>query len=241
MNPQIPVYSSVLLFLITGILLCAVFYALSFAYSALGYSRARKTRAYIIVSILLLGWLIISSAISFSGSLLDFYSTPPRMLLIFIPAVLAIIYISSSERVNAILDVIPAEWLVYIQTFRVLMEVLLWLMFAAGVIPLQMTFEGLNYDIFTGLSAPLIAYYALTTEKWPQIVALLWNFSGFLLVVNITIISILSAPGPLRQFSIEPPNTMIAYFPFVWIPAFVVPFAILMHVLSIKQLLRSRE
>jgi hypothetical protein len=241
MNPQIPFYLSVVIFLITAILICAIFYALNFAYSALNYTPHRKNRAFIIVSALLLCWLIVSSAITFSGTLIDFNAAPPRMLLILIPAVLAIVYISSSTRVNAMLDVIPPEWLVYVQSFRVLMELLLWLMFAAGVIPIQMTFEGLNYDILAGLSAPLVAYYALSTEKWPQIAALLWNFAGFLLVVNISIISIVSAPGPLRQFTNEPANTMVAYFPFVWIPAFIVPFAILMHVLSIKQIIRGRN
>ncbi len=241
MNPLIPFYITAILGVIAVILIYAVFYALNFGYTKLGYSPAKKKRSIMIAAFLLFGWLIISAGISFSGTLLDFTVTPPRMLLILIPAVLAIIYISSSSRVNSLLDVIPPEWLVYIQSFRILMEFLLWIMFAAGVIPVQMTFEGLNYDILAGLSAPLIAYYALSSGKWPQIVALLWNFAGFLLVLNITIISILSVPGPLRQFMYEPANTMVAYFPFVWIPAFIVPFAILMHVLSIKQLIRGRN
>lgn len=241
MNPLIPFYITAILGVIAVILIYAVFYALNFGYTKLGYSPAKKKHAIMTAAFLLFGWLIISAGISFSGTLLDFTVTPPRMLLILIPAVLAIIYISSSSRVNSLLDVIPPEWLVYIQSFRILMEFLLWIMFAAGVIPVQMTFEGLNYDILAGLSAPLIAYYALSSNKWPQIVALLWNFAGFLLVLNITIISILSVPGPLRQFTNEPANTMVAYFPFVWIPAFIVPFAVLMHVLSIKQLIRGRN
>jgi hypothetical protein len=34
---------------------------------------------------------------------------------------------------------------------------------------------------------------------------------------------------------------MAAYFPFVWIAAFIVPFAFLMHVLSIKQIMRYED
>jgi hypothetical protein len=120
-----------------------------------------------------------------------------------------------------------------------LVELALWLLFINNIIPVQMTFEGLNYDILIGLSALLIGYYSLSISKWPRVVALLWNFAGLLLVTNIFIIALLSTPSPLRQFFNEPANTVIAYFPFVWIAAFIVPFAYLMHILSIKQIIRN--
>lgn len=104
-----------------------------------------------------------------------------------------------------------------------------------------MTFEGLNYDILTGLSAPLVAYYALSQNKWPRITAVLWNLAGLLLVTNIFLVAFLSTPGPLRQFFNEPPNTLVAYFPYVWLPAFIVPFAYLMHILSIKQIVKFNK
>ncbi|HWA06781.1 MAG TPA: hypothetical protein VG961_09550, partial [Ignavibacteria bacterium] len=133
---------------------------------------------------------------------------------------------------------IPSSWLVYIQSFRVLMELVLWLLFIKNIIPVQMTFEGINYDILIGTSAPLVGYYALSRNKWPRVTALLWNFAGLLLVTNIFIVAFLSAPTPLRQFFNEPSNTIVAYFPFVWIPAFIVPFAYFMHILSIKQIIK---
>ena len=104
-----------------------------------------------------------------------------------------------------------------------------------------MTFEGINYDILIGLSAALVGYYVLSVEKLPRIIALLWNYAGLLLVTNIFLIAFLSTPSPMRQFFNEPANTLVAYFPFVWIPACIVPFAYLMHVLSIKQLLQGNK
>lgn len=241
MNPQVPFYVTALLILIVFILVSAIFYALNFGLNKLDLTARKKQKAIVISAILLGGWLFISALLAFGGTLLDFTSTPPKMLLILIPSILAVIYISSSTSVNRLLTVIPSCWLVYIQSFRVLMEVFLWLMFLNGIIPEQMTFEGINYDVLTGLSAPLVAYFALRENKWPRVVAVLWNFAGLLLVANITIISILSLPGPMRQFFNEPANTMVAYFPFVWVPAFIVPFAFLMHILSIKQIIRFRN
>lgn len=241
MLPNVPIYITALFFLIIIILLVSVFFALNSAYNTIQLSKGKKIRAISIAFALILGWLTVSSLVAFRGTLLNFTATPPKILIILLPSILAVIYISNSKRVNSLLEVIPPSRLIYIQSFRVLVEVFLWMMFTSGIIPVQMTFEGLNYDILVGLSAPLVAYYALTINKWPAIAALLWNFAGFLLLLNITIIAIISVPGPLRQFPGEPSNTMIAYFPFVWLPAFIVPFAFLMHVLSIKQLLSLRN
>jgi len=194
--------------------------------------------ALLTAGILLAGWLVLIAVAAVTGHLLNFTTLPPRMLVAIIPPILAISYIASSERVNRLLKVIPISWFINVQSFRVLMEIFLWLMYINGAVPKQMTLEGRNFDIITGISAPIVAYFCFTKKSWPKMAALLWNAAGFLLVTNVFIIGILSIPGPLRKFFEEPANTMVAYFPYVWIPAFIVPFAYLMHILSIKQLLK---
>ena len=187
------------------------------------------------------GWLGISAIIASQGFFTDFTSLPPRILVALIPPALAIGYISASVRVNNILSVLPKSWMIYAQSFRILMEVFLFLMLASGALPFQMTFEGRNFDIIIGLTAPVVAYFSYNKKVWPKIVPLLWNLAGILLVTNILIIGLLSTPGPLRKFFNEPANTMIAHFPFIWIAAFIVPFAYLLHILSIKQIMRFDE
>ena len=86
----------------------------------------------------------------------------------------------------------------------------------------------------------MIAYY-YAMKKFPKIAALLWNIAGLLLVTNVFLIAILSVPGPLRKFFTEPPNTIIGYFPFIWIPALIVPFAYMAHILSIRQIIRTKN
>jgi len=241
MNPVIPLYIDALLFLIAAIIIAFIFFSLKFSLTAMGASEVKKKKYYALTTLILAGWLVTSALVAINGTLLDFTSTPPKLMIIIIPPVLAISYLSSSTRVNALIKEIPSSWLVYIQSFRILMEILLWLMFIRNVIPLQMTFEGVNYDILTGLSAPLIGYYCLSQNKWPRITAVLWNMAGILLVTNIFIVALLSTPGPMRLFFNEPANTAVAYFPFVWVPAFIVPFAYLMHILSLKQILKFNK
>lgn len=241
MNPAIPFYIDALLFLIIAIIIFFIFYSLKYALHSMNADNNKSSKTYLVTSLLIITWLVISALTALNGTLLDFTSTPPKILLVVIPPVLAIIYVSNSKRVNALLIEIPPAWLIYIQSFRILMELLLWLLFIKNIIPVQMTFEGVNYDILIGFSAALVGYYALSINKWPRTVALLWNFAGLLLVTNIFLVALLSTPSPMRQFFNEPANTLVAYFPFVWIPAFIVPFAYLMHVLSIKQILKGNE
>ena len=238
---NVPVYIAALPVLISAIIVAAVFYALNYAYDKLGYTGTQKRNSLGITAILLGGWLAVSAWLAISGKFLDFQSTPPKMLAAIIPPILAIAYIANSIRVNRILQVLPHSWMINMQFYRVLMELFLLLMFTSGALPVQMTFEGRNFDIITGITAPVVAYFCFTKQAWPKIIALLWNAAGFLLVANVFFIGILSLPGPMRIFMNEPPNTMVAYFPYIWIPALIVPFAFLLHVLSIKQILRYEE
>ena len=238
MNPNTPLYLSVLFILITLFIFISSIYIINRAYNIYNVNPSKK-RIYIgITALIVIGWLITTAIIAFRGTLLDFTTTPPKMMVILIPPVLAASYLCNSVRVNNLLKVTPASWLIYIQSFRIIIEFILWKLYKNGVIPVQMTFEGFNYDILTGLCALLIAYYSFVDKKWPKIVPLLWNFAELLLLFNVFFVAFLSAPTPFRQFMTEPSNTLPAYFPFIWLPAFIVPFAVTVHVLSIKQIMR---
>jgi hypothetical protein len=47
-----------------------------------------------------------------------------------------------------------------------------------------------------------------------------------------------SAPTPYRRIVADPPPTLIALLPWIWLPAFLVPLAWGLHLLSIRQLRR---
>ena len=127
-------------------------------------------------------------------------------------------------------------WIVYAQSFRMIMEFILWLLYRYSIIPVQMTFAGRNFDILIGFTAPFVAYFCFIKKTWSPKVALIWNFAGLLLLGNIVVVALLSTPYPFRVFMNEPANTLVFSFPFVWLPAFVVPFALLLHLISIKRL-----
>jgi hypothetical protein len=68
--------------------------------------------------------------------------------------------------------------------------------------------------------------------------ALLWNIFGLLDFAVAITMGLLSAPGPLQRFGFAIPASQAGTYPTVMIPAFAVPSSILLHVLSLRQLLR---
>lgn len=107
-------------------------------------------------------------------------------------------------------------------------------------IPQLMTFEGRNFDIIAGLTAPVIYYFGYIKKVFPKSVLLTWNIICLVLLLNIVVNAVLSAPTPIQQFAFDQPNTGVLYFPFVWLPGFIVPVVLLAHIVSIRSLILKR-
>lgn len=186
-------------------------------------------------------WIIFISVFALKGFFSDFSTLPPRMFIVLIAPLPVVVWLTFRPGFRPILDKTPGSWLIYIQSFRVIVELLLWLMFILGIAPIQMTFEGLNFDILVGLTAPLFAYFIYTKRKWSTKLLIYWNFAGLLLLGNIVTIAILSFPTPLRQFMNDPPNTALAEFPFIWLPGILVVIAYSMHFFSLRKLFLTKR
>jgi hypothetical protein len=99
----------------------------------------------------------------------------------------------------------------------------------------MLTFAGANVDIYIGASALVIAWLSMR-GWWGERLALLWNVLGLLSLANIVTRAVLTAPGPLNLIHAEVPNRMIGTFPFMFIPGFFVPLALVLHVLAIRSI-----
>jgi hypothetical protein len=107
-----------------------------------------------------------------------------------------------------------------------------------GLVPKMLTFAGANVDIYVGLSAPLVAWLCIRGRRGLTLAGL-WNILGFFALLNVVIRAVLTAPGPINLLHTEVPDRMIATFPFVLIPGFFVPLAVVLHWLAILAI-RSR-
>ncbi len=102
-----------------------------------------------------LGWLIIQGVIGLSGFYTVTDTIPPRLLLMLAPPMLGIIALLVTNKGRAIIDQWNLRWLNFLHVVRIPVELILLALFVYKLIPQLMTFEGRNFDILSGLSAPL--------------------------------------------------------------------------------------
>ena len=189
------------------------------------------------VALGILGWLLLTTFLGVKGFFQEFEAMPPPIMLTFLVPVVTMVILLRSKAVGALLDETPPQWLIYPQAFRIAVEIVLWRLAVAHIAPEQMSFEGLNFDIVAGITAPIAAYIAFGGGRNNKRLALAWNFFGLALLLTILTIAILSFP----QIGVfEQPNVFVTAWPLVWLPAFVAPWALVMHALSIRQLLRMK-
>lgn len=181
-------------------------------------------------------WLIVTHISAQAHFFENWEAMPPRLIFIIIIPIIGIIYLLNNSGFSGILNNIPIHWLIYFQSFRFFLELFLHALYESNIIPIQMTFEGYNFDIIMGISAPIVGFLAQKNMIKKQLL-LGWNVLGILLVTAIVIISATSTPSPIRLFLNEPSNTFIGFSPFVWLPGFLVPMAYFFHFLAIKKLI----
>lgn len=239
MNPTPIHLSALFIMLVFGI---AFFLFISvYVCSKKGNLPPNEIAQYVFKALFLIfGWLFFTMILSFTGFLQNFDSTPPRLLFITLPPVIAIIALLISKKFTSLADHLNHFWLIYAQSFRIIIELILWMLHRYGVLPHQMSFESRNFDLITGLTAPFVAYYCFRKKTWPVKIALIWNLAGLALLINIVVVSLLSTPYSFAVFKEEPLNRIIFSFPFVWLPSFVVPFALFLHLLSLQRLMKKQ-
>ena len=202
------------------------------------YKAARHSK---VVTTIIIAWLVIQSIISITGYYTVTDSTPPRFTLLVIPPLLGIIALFIFPKGKSFLDSLDIKYLTILHIVRVPVEITLFLLFTYKTIPVLMTFEGRNFDILSGLTAPLILYFGFIKRKLSHTVLLAWNFICLGLLVNIVTHAILSAPFPFQQLAFDQPNIAVLYFPYVWLPCCIVPLVFLSHLASIRQLILGRR
>ena len=191
--------------------------------------------------IILLLWLILHTVLGLSGFYTVTNTVPPRFLLMVLPPLLFIIGLFVTVKGRKYLDSLNIRSLAILHIVRIPVELVLFLLFINKVVPKLMTFEGRNFDILSGLTAPVIYYLGFIKQKIDKKIILVWNIVCLALLVNIVVLAILSAPFLFQKFAFDQPNIAVLYFPFVWLPCCVVPLVLLSHLATIRQLLKEQR
>lgn len=181
-------------------------------------------------------WMLIVGLLGWSGFYRNTEAFPPRFFYLLGPVLLFILLLFLSKKGHAFVDTLDIKWLTLLHTVRIPVEIILHYIFVAGLIPELMTYTGYNYDILSGLTAPII-FFAVFIKKWMgKKTLLIWNVICLALLLNILTIAVLSAQTPFQKLAFEQPNIGVAYFPFVWLPTVIVPIVMISHLAAIRQL-----
>ena len=223
---NLPVYISILF----GLILILTIYLF---YRAAHYSRLTL---WIIIA-----WVLVQSIISIAGFYTVTNTIPPRFFLLIAPAVIFILILFFTRSGRSYIDKLNIKVLTILHVIRIPVELLLFWLFLRKLIPELMTFEGRNFDIVSGITAPLVFYFCFYRKNGYRKLLLAWNFICLGLLINIVALAILSAPFPFQKLAFDQPNIAVLYFPFTLLPACIVPLVLFSHLASIRQLIMNKN
>lgn len=201
-------------------------------------SASQRLMTWLAISVPLTIWHGVAWAIVANGLLLPGASPVPLLpLMIVVPTAVVIFLVTRSKRVGVLLDAMPVNWLVGFQAYRVIGGVFL-INWWVGNTPGAFAVPAGTGDVITGLLALPTAGLLAGGRHGSGRAALVWNFIGISDLVLAVTLGALTSPGPLQRVAFDHPNLLTGSYPTAIILAFTVPTSLVLHALSLRQLLR---
>jgi hypothetical protein len=199
------------------------------------FKAANYSKLFLIV---LTVWVIIQSLLSLAGFYINYDKLTARIPFILLPPILCMAFTFGTNKGRAFIDSLDLPMLTLFHVIRIPVEIVLFWLFINNSIPEAMTFHGRNFDIFSGLSAPVVYYFGFIKKTISKTAIVVWNLICLALLVNIVSTAILALPGRYQHYGFEQPNIAVGYFPFVLLPACLVPLVLFSTLAAIRQLLK---
>ena len=185
-------------------------------------------------------WMAAAWSAAINGVFVAGASPSPLPLLplaIFLPVIVGAPLLLLSKRVGEVLDAMPVTRLVAVQLYRVFGSVFL-VAAVRGVLPGLFGFPAGIGDVLTGLFAVPAAIAVASGTAEGRTTAIIWNVFGLADFAVAITLGLITSPGPFQLIVPNVASIGAGAYPNVLTPAFVVPSSILLHVLSLRQLIR---
>lgn len=190
--------------------------------------------------IALLAWQLFIALLGIFG-VLKSYAFPPKIfLMLILPSFLFTGVFLFRNKDKAWIRTIDESQIVYFQSFRVFVELLLLFSFYKGLFNVEVTVEGWNFDLIFALTAPIVGYLVYAKKKLSRRVVLYWNCLGLGVLASIIGVFLTSVYRPEVFGGSSPLLSLEAFgYPYVLIAGFLMPVAVFLHGLSILQVRQS--
>lgn len=201
---------------------------------ATAYSRHMAVRMAVGVAV----WMVVTALVPASG-VLEAPGMPPRAAVFLGILNISLVVLAFSRVGTRLAHGLPIAALVGFHAFRLPLELVLHRWYLEGTLPLQMTYEGRNLDIVSGILGLAVGLWLW--RRGPSR-ALVWAFNivGFALLINVAAIAVLSSPFPFRVFTEEPAVQLVFHAPYSWIVSMCVAPALAGHILIFRWLSHTR-
>lgn len=223
MIPDLPLWVSIL-FLITWLVTMLFFY----------YATGKT----ILLTLLIALWSLLNMGLAYIGFYLDAKQYPFKFLMVLFPSIGMIVYALKEKNLSWIIKKRNLQVSTFTHVVRIPVEICLLYLFYYKYVPKIMTFEGWNFDILVGITAFLVGVLNLK-KRLSRKFLLVWNIMGLILVSFILCIGIFSGDLPLQLLAFEQPNRAVLYFPFILLPATIVPIVVYIHLTDIFKILKE--
>ena len=224
---------AVLAFLILPVgLLAALLCGIHVASHRLREDDATRRHALAVTAVVAAAWMAGTWRAAESGVLRLWDVTPPPFALLVAGILGLAVAIAFTGYGWRLAHGLPLWALIAVQGFRLPLELAMHAMYERGVMPVQMSYSGRNFDIVTGATAFVVAWLVFAGRAGRGLV-LAWNVLGLILVVNVVTVGILSTPR-FGYFGGDRLNVWITYPPFVWLPAVMVLAGLAGHLIIFR-------
>jgi hypothetical protein len=219
-----------------ALLATALVWATIDAWRGAGAPGAAAHRAGVMTGAATAAWMALTWSAAMSGILREWDRTPPPFALLILALLVVSVTLSFGAVGTRIAHQTPLWALVAVQSFRLPLELSMHALYERGIMPVQMSYSGRNFDIVTGATAVIVAVIVKAGAGGRWLVGA-WNVLGLGLLINVVSVAILSTPR-IRYFGDDQVVTFVTYVPFVWLPAVMVVAALAGHLMIFRALRR---
>ena len=209
-----------------------------FGVSAASNGKRNLTPSFVIT--FLVAWIFVVSVLVFDGYFTNLSGTP-RIPLVAGFTFLLIILAFAIPRSKALINNIPITTLHYIHIVRIPLQMVIWWLAVSKAMPMDVTFEGSNLDILSGISAPFAAVFMVGARSKSKLGAIIWNVIALGLLINFIQMAISYTPYFYTPSLSKASNLAVFYFPYILMPTFIMPVLICSHLVALNQLIFKKD
>jgi hypothetical protein len=217
--------------------MAAVIVGVSQALKRSKWPDSRRRLTVQTTAVVLVGWFVVAVILASLGVYRS-ATFPTIEFGVVIPILLGGLMIWRWPALSRLIDAVPRPWVIAVQFYRV-EGVTFLILYASNLLPGVFALPAGAGDVAVGLLALAIGISASGRQQLRSRTVLRWNLFGIADLVVALTTGFLTSRSPLQMFAFDHPNELISVFPLVLIPTFLVPLAILLHIISLIQLRRA--